>query len=168
MFKLRKGKAGKKPTMIWFIWTWLFVSRSLNSFAETYIGKIRTRWIVCFLIFFSPNRSLQEHSCHGLELLQALRVVSVEGFEFRRFSQAWRSSARRKFTNKPRFLKWKDVEWHRMTGLSSQKEMSGRKLRKPWGAGQILLKTTPEVGVLVLWRHCILCEEVKSQRRSSN
>eukprot|EP00434_Breviolum_minutum_P011523 symbB.v1.2.010159.t3/scaffold660.1/size175713/16 len=42
------------------------------------------------------------HSSHGLELLQAsssvhmlmaLRVISVEGFEFRRFSQAWRTWA---------------------------------------------------------------------------
>ena len=27
-----------------------------------------------------------------LNLSQALRVISVEGFEFRRFSQAWRSN----------------------------------------------------------------------------
>lgn len=35
----------------------------------------------------------EEHSSHGLELMQALRVVSVEGFEFKRFSDAWRNWA---------------------------------------------------------------------------
>eukprot|EP00435_Cladocopium_sp_Y103_P007928 s527_g2.t1 len=35
----------------------------------------------------------EEHSSHGLELMQALRVVSMEGFEFQRFSAAWRNWA---------------------------------------------------------------------------
>ncbi|CAK9084849.1 Hypothetical protein SCF082_LOCUS40227, partial [Durusdinium trenchii] len=42
---------------------------------------------------FLSDLSEQEHSCHGLELLHALRFVSLEGFEFRRFSQSWRSWA---------------------------------------------------------------------------
>ncbi|CAE7752248.1 unnamed protein product [Symbiodinium sp. CCMP2592] len=35
----------------------------------------------------------EAHSCHGLELLQALRTLSLQGFEFQHFSRTWRTWA---------------------------------------------------------------------------